>query len=1574
MKKKLLCFALAVCMIASMAVAPAAAAEDISFPEDPECAAWWVNGEGGQRYVVGFYGQDDNEDYFVYDSGIGAQDRGEEHPDANALLRKLVDLQIMALKEGSDGELAPDDANYVKIQVESMTLVSDKSNVFSLSSEEIVTEWNGQSDFGASLYARAGNPGQALVSAKVTVNVDGKEQTVTVSLYCVVDEYEQPQFAFYTSSTASEETKIANNSELCYYTLGETKSVWLIGDKTFTGDEVKSIRVRRDGEELYSNDSWDGSAVKIELEVPVDWGYNLQATSGMQDCWINITSLPVSDAAEFTYNGKNYTVGFSTGGDWIFGDSDRISYTTGEGGAGAPLEEQYYLSVKAGIMQGVGNDAYYEEAEGVTVTVKNMTIEQLTGENGALSFTPDMVATTTNESSATLYGRAGCATVALIKADVTVAYGNDSFDATVALAVEARVSGLRFYTSADMDEEIPLGSEICYYTMPTPGKLWVTSAEGFGDNVEVWYGDGTAEWERVEGGGDAIVITFDVPERRSYGLGVNTGDDNGSITVSSRPNSSALYIPHEDGDCAVGFTTGGTRIFNENFSQTYTTGGEYSATAPFVEQSWFKLGAGIDQGDGEFSSVSDVGIEVVRIYIQHIHGDEGTFSFSPDRVVTETEADNARLYSREGSDAIALVCADIKATYNGKTYEGTVSVSVASERTGLSFYTTAEMDEDSKVSVGSWVSYYTMPNRGELWVTSKNAFGENVEVTADNSPVSYERIDDNTIRIYGLPAPAQNSGYYLEVSNGSDSAGISINSNAEGSCIRVNVGSNEYIAGFAFAEGDDVTTINEGNWTYGGSTTVEYDPDNPYMSFRSVGVDVGRREVDANGQAYYLVDKTASVRARVLSMEIIPLYGGSDDFAQTFSFSRDGCELELDSVIDNSAEIYVKSGYTACALLTATVEVRQGGKTSTGTVSVVLRMDRGTEIEPLVRPENDTVDALNAALQEAAEDLPQGGNGTIYVTLNAQQYEGTIVLPANLFDLGDYEIFFTSPSGTTIVGGIDLNGSAARIYGLNFVAPEGGGVTRALYNGRANMTDCTFRGYDVAIDASANTIIPSFCVFTDNEIAARVNLPDYGNNNRDRWEGNTFINNGTAVQVLRLNEFVSPYYFRIVESNFIGNEVTFDVQCPGSIYFYRNYYGRVRNNAGDMSSAEILAALTSGNTNSIQSHPPAVSIADHSRTKVVTNPRWKDPLDLSGYDRPGAGGSGNGGSGSGGAALLAETEDTAGENYLTADWGLPTMIIHGEDDLEIDARAFAEDLEYDREITVVDNDGNTLAVWSLGRDAVEFDEPFDADVDISRDPNGEITVTVKASAEALSALEPTLTIPNASGGVEHEGDVVDSVPAGNSVTFEVSGEGDYVISQETPQTPSDPDTPDIPNIPGTPNVPEEPETPDVQDMPFADVTTGDWFYEYVAYVYANGLMDGVSDTQFNPNGTMTRAMVWAILARIDGETVTGENWAETARSWAMSNGVSDGENANGLVTREQFATMLWRYAGEPESSYSLAAYADAASVSDWAQTSMQWAVENGIITGITAIAIDPQGTAPRAQAAAMLMRFVESAD
>lgn len=159
---------------------------------------------------------------------------------------------------------------------------------------------------------------------------------------------------------------------------------------------------------------------------------------------------------------------------------------------------------------------------------------------------------------------------------------------------------------------------------------------------------------------------------------------------------------------------------------------------------------------------------------------------------------------------------------------------------------------------------------------------------------------------------------------------------------------------------------------------------------------------------------------------------------------------------------------------------------------------------------------------------------------------------------------------------------------------------------------------------------------------------------------------------------------------------------------------------------------------------------------------------------------------------------------------------------------------------------------------------------------------------------------------------------------------------------------------------------------YVDIERSSWYESAVDYTYKNGLMEGVSTSEFSPNASMTRGMVWAVLARMDCKFVSGSGWLEAAGSWAAQAGVSDGSSPDGVVTREQFAVMLWRYAGEPASSGRLEGYTDAAAVSGWASEAMAWAVENGIITGTDSASLSPQGSTTRAQCAAMLMRCIEN--
>ncbi len=166
--------------------------------------------------------------------------------------------------------------------------------------------------------------------------------------------------------------------------------------------------------------------------------------------------------------------------------------------------------------------------------------------------------------------------------------------------------------------------------------------------------------------------------------------------------------------------------------------------------------------------------------------------------------------------------------------------------------------------------------------------------------------------------------------------------------------------------------------------------------------------------------------------------------------------------------------------------------------------------------------------------------------------------------------------------------------------------------------------------------------------------------------------------------------------------------------------------------------------------------------------------------------------------------------------------------------------------------------------------------------------------------------------------------------------------------------------------PPEPDEPD--ELPFTDVPEDAWYYDAVYYVWANGLMEGVDENTFAPDSTLTRAMVWAVLARIDGVGISGSGWMTAAQDWAVANGISDGSDPTGAITREQLVTMLWRFAGEPVVNYLITA-PDAAQISSWALEAMRWAASTGLIQGDEIGAPSPAANSTRAQAAAFLQRF-----
>ena len=186
------------------------------------------------------------------------------------------------------------------------------------------------------------------------------------------------------------------------------------------------------------------------------------------------------------------------------------------------------------------------------------------------------------------------------------------------------------------------------------------------------------------------------------------------------------------------------------------------------------------------------------------------------------------------------------------------------------------------------------------------------------------------------------------------------------------------------------------------------------------------------------------------------------------------------------------------------------------------------------------------------------------------------------------------------------------------------------------------------------------------------------------------------------------------------------------------------------------------------------------------------------------------------------------------------------------------------------------------------------------------------------------------------------------------------------------------------------ENPGTGANPFTDVSEKDWFYSDVMFVYENGLMLGTSKTLFSPHGTATRGMMATILWRMEGSPVPkgknsftdveAEKWYADAITWTAENGIFAGYGKDKFgpddpITREQLAAIFYRYADykgyDLTVKGNLDKFKDADKITDYAKTAMQWAVGSGLVKGKSGNLLDPQGTATRAEIAAMLHRFIE---
>ena len=287
----------------------------------------------------------------------------------------------------------------------------------------------------------------------------------------------------------------------------------------------------------------------------------------------------------------------------------------------------------------------------------------------------------------------------------------------------------------------------------------------------------------------------------------------------------------------------------------------------------------------------------------------------------------------------------------------------------------------------------------------------------------------------------------------------------------------------------------------------------------------------------------------------------------------------------------------------------------------------------------------------------------------------------------------------------------------------------------------------------------------------------------------------------------------------------------------------------------------------------------------------------------------------------------------------------------------------------------SLATAALADDGNSRVRQFDPTITVTK--NGGTTIVTLVATEDNNAIfaerQPTVTVECSYARAvvtDPSGVRIESTLSGGKISFTVTTGGEYTITRIGTSAPS--------SKPAEDGKTDEPQPDDGNYVnPYPDVQAGDWYSGAVQFVTEEKLMTGTGKG-FEPNAATTRAMLWTILARMDGaDTNSTGAWYAATQQWAEKTGVSDGTNPDGKITREQLATMLYRYAKErgmvkADAQADLSAFADGANVSPYAAEAMRWAVAAGIVNGMDGSLV-PQGEATRAQMATMLMRYAKLA-
>lgn len=626
----------------------------------------------------------------------------------------------------------------------------------------------------------------------------------------------------------------------------------------------------------------------------------------------------------------------------------------------------------------------------------------------------------------------------------------------------------------------------------------------------------------------------------------------------------------------------------------------------------------------------------------------------------------------------------------------------------------------------------------------------------------------------------------------------------------------------------------------------------------------------------------------------------------------------------------------------------------------------------------ESVSALNAALKAAIEGNTVGADNPLYivVTLKDIEYTGTIEIPKE--ENGRVIVILQgnsdNPNNRTILkGGIKSDCDTVSVENIDFRGADysddkdsygkysdkwtegenAGKDNYALYgSGRGNSVNCSFEGYKQAVVwTEGSRLLGLNNTYRYNDIGWYINIDkDYDNGLNTDATGSRFENNNYAIWAQSFGGFkyTNDFAIHVRENVFIDNECDVNNRSGRWWYIPGNYFEHEKEAGPDIK--------TRG-----ESGTACYPTAQYDKnTGKVRNGYFYDQLNTTNGDRL--------------------------SNALTSTYQIPAQYLDGKTYRVADVNDAGEDevlatFSFPAEKTSTQS---RRAAPMRARAAARTVTGFDATVEVDRSNADSIVFTMK---NPLKTVNVKLPCTFESGTVTRDDvKIEDAKFNGTTVSFDTKLEGTYVITKTGAE----------PAVPGASGsliagiaAAGSGSGLGASASQFSDLASGSWYYEAVRSALKNGLMNGTSAHTFSPDMPMTRAMLVTILWRMAGQPdakaspfadVVSGSWYAKAVYWAYDRGLVTGvsETAfapNEPVTREALVTILCRYASLkqnlPAAEDGAGRFADGKQVSAYARNAVNWALQTGLLTGVSETKLSPKGLATRAQIAVLLERFLK---